>query len=219
MSKRNHSVRFPTHMKFGRGSWCPRTCHFGFPSHLSKALPLPRKSAARSHEALQVSRKNRVPRALFGRVSRQTAPHLPLELAYSLYSNFCPAGNAKHCKKKPNASCFFYLFASFDLLSTCSMTRPATVICLSIKSEIWILMFFVDHHHLPRHCPATKWSILEWGSCSCSYVHWYQTWIHKPQTAVSLGGNVGHWFAYGPWLKKSFPKIIPGTPHFEMEAD
>ena len=31
--------------------------------------------------------------------------------------------------------------------------------------------------------------------------------------------NVGHWFAYGPWLKKSFPKIIPGPPHFEMEGD
>ena len=34
-----------------------------------------------------------------------------------------------------------------------------------------------------------------------------------------LGYNVGHWFAYGPWLKNSFPKIIPGTPHFEMEGD
>ena len=30
--------------------------------------------------------------------------------------------------------------------------------------------------------------------------------------------NVGHWFAYGPWFKKSFPKIIPGMPHFEMEG-
>ena len=37
--------------------------------------------------------------------------------------------------------------------------------------------------------------------------------------AMHMLHNVGRWFAYGPWFKKSFPKNIPGIPHFEMEGD